>query len=36
VLFTNAPGLPVGITERIALYPADVAVIVLGFGGGQA
>jgi hypothetical membrane protein len=30
VLFTIAPGLPVGITERIAFYPADVAVIVLG------
>jgi hypothetical membrane protein len=30
VLFKNAPGLPVGITERIAVYPADVVVIVLG------
>jgi hypothetical membrane protein len=30
VLFTNAPGLPAGITERVAVYPADVAVIVLG------
>jgi hypothetical membrane protein len=30
VLFTNVPGLPVGITERIAVYPADVAVVVLG------
>jgi hypothetical protein len=30
VLFTNAPGLPVGITERIAVYPADVVVIVFG------
>jgi hypothetical membrane protein len=30
VLFTNAPGLPAGITERVAVYPADVVVIVLG------
>lgn len=30
VLFTNAPDLPAGITERIAVYPADVVVIVVG------